>query len=261
MWTPYILPGMSFLIYLSQHSVPTQLSEELVLLICVQWKLQPRSVQGMLWVGPRLQKAFRAVQLKIQFGKPRAAARGKQTVFLEAGVSSVRQKNNRAEEMIILLLDANKTVNGVITGMFFQLPCDQQWQQIQSFQLAYYLGGAFPGWCPPGLWGSQERGCASLNTHRIKAAGCWEHGQWERWLNPKIWCWAPKYDLPRSTEANTFSTLTLTLLLVTVIKGWISVSPPDHWSAAPLCRTSTPSFAQWDSFQDLFFFFFFRTWF
>lgn len=80
----------------------------------------------MLWVGPRLQKAFRAVQLKIQLGKPRAAARGKQTVFLEAGVSSVRQKNNRAEEMIILLLDANKTVNGVITGMFFQLPCDQQ---------------------------------------------------------------------------------------------------------------------------------------
>jgi len=57
--------------------------------------------------------------------------------------------------MIILLLDENTTVNGIITGMFFQLPCDQQ---IHSFQLAHYLGGAFPGWCPPGLWGLRKEG-------------------------------------------------------------------------------------------------------
>lgn len=40
----------------------------------------------------------------------------------EAGTRSARPKNDRAEEMIILLLDANRTVNGVITGMFSRFP-------------------------------------------------------------------------------------------------------------------------------------------
>lgn len=62
---------------------------------------------------------------KYSSGNPRQPARGKQTVFPEAGVSCVRLKNNRAREMIILLLDANTTVNCVITGLFFQLPHDQ----------------------------------------------------------------------------------------------------------------------------------------
>lgn len=123
---------------------------------------------------------------KYSSGNPGQQQGGSKLCFWRQEWALSGEKNKRAEEMIILLLDANKTVNGVITGTFFQLPCDQQWQQIQSFQLAYYLGGAFPGWCPPGLWGSQERGCASLNTHRIKAAGYWEHGQWERWLNPVL---------------------------------------------------------------------------
>ena len=60
--------------------------------------------------------------------------------------------------MIILLLDENTTVNSIITGMFFQLPRNQQLQQIHSFQLAHYLGGAFPGWCPLGLWGLRKEG-------------------------------------------------------------------------------------------------------
>ena len=72
---------------------------------------------------------------KYSSGNPGQPARGKQTVFPEAGVSCVRLKNNRAREMIILLLDANTTVNGVITGLFFQLPHDQLCQQIHSSNL------------------------------------------------------------------------------------------------------------------------------
>lgn len=58
--------------------------------------------------------------------------------------------------MIILLLDANKTVNGIITGMFFQFPRDQQPEWIHPFRLTHYLGGAFLGWCPRGFWGLRK---------------------------------------------------------------------------------------------------------
>lgn len=43
---------------------------------------------------------------------------------------SARLKNNRAEQMIILLLDANRTVNGIITGVFSPFPHEQQPEQM-----------------------------------------------------------------------------------------------------------------------------------
>lgn len=85
---------------------------------------------------------------------------------------SARLKNNRAEEMIILLLDANKTVNSIITVVFFQSPCEQQPKPIHPLQSTHYLGGAFP-WMVShqGLGVSEERVCIFVQP-RIKVVGC-----------------------------------------------------------------------------------------
>lgn len=47
-------------------------------------------------------------------------ARGDHLYSHKGRSAHVRLKNNRAEEMTILLRDANKTVNGIITGIFPQ---------------------------------------------------------------------------------------------------------------------------------------------
>lgn len=73
----------------------------------------------------------RAVRPKTQLQGPGAAGKRRvNCVSAEAGMCSARLKNNRAEEMIILLLDANRTVNGIITGVFSQFPREQQPEQM-----------------------------------------------------------------------------------------------------------------------------------
>lgn len=55
----------------------------------------------------------------MELRRPRTAGKKEANcIFVKAGVCAVSLKNNRAEDMFILLLDANKTVNGIITGMF-----------------------------------------------------------------------------------------------------------------------------------------------
>ena len=138
-------------------------------------------VQGMLWVSPcpSPREPDGLSNRRCSSGKkPRPAGKRKANhVSAKAGVRSVRLRNNRAEEMIILLLDANKTANGIITGMSFQLPHEQQPEKVHPFQLAHYLGGVFLRRRHTRVGGSQERGCASVSIRRVKVAKCRESGQ------------------------------------------------------------------------------------
>lgn len=61
----------------------------------------------------------------LEYGSGGSRAVGKREancISAKAGVCSVSLKNNRAEDMFILLLDANKTVNSIITSVLFQFP-------------------------------------------------------------------------------------------------------------------------------------------
>lgn len=75
--------------------------------------------------------------------------------------------------MIILLLDANRTVNGVITGVFSGPPLPPA---VNSGLSRCTLSDSL-GWRHPRVLGSQERGCASLDIQGMKVVGCSGSGQ------------------------------------------------------------------------------------
>lgn len=101
----------------------------------------------------------RAAQPTAQLRRPGAAGKGRVNCdSAEAGTRSARPKNDRAEEMIILLLDANRTVNGVITGVFSGPPLPPP---VNSGLSRCTLSDSL-GWCHPRVLGvSGKRVCLS----------------------------------------------------------------------------------------------------
>lgn len=84
MWTPYILPGMSFLTYFSQHSVLPWLSEESRCFSSVSHENSSlplsRGCSGSVLTS---RKAEGLSNRKYSSGDPEEPARGKQTEFLQ----------------------------------------------------------------------------------------------------------------------------------------------------------------------------------
>lgn len=79
---------------------------------------------------------------------------------------AVGWKNNRPRDMFILLLDANKAVNSIITSKArYPSPRISSGRAGAPFQIPHYLGGDFVGcFCPWGFRVSGKRVCISEHS-------------------------------------------------------------------------------------------------